>query len=339
MAEINTTDAIPATNASNVTRYFSLPLFIATDKPSWLVDWNGAMNEIDSILQDISTASEGAVADVSAITTQVNTLSTTVQSLQGLVDEAVSDVASMQATVDSHEQRMDAIEADLITQNNLVKTLSDAVTAMQATVATLNNRVSAMETTVAGYDAEIEAATQASTAATQAVSQLQTQVQGLASDLSTAQGNISSLNTRVTALENAPASGIPTIQDLDNSAKFTRSQLDGVTSSAIGTSSGSGTLTIPANAYYIIRLSALNKSGTDTKDFITTDTGLSFDKMTLYNYTTMSSDVPEKTLSSGLLRNGNEAKQITFSWELGGSATVSASQNVQISVVCYVPVA
>lgn len=213
MAEINPTDAIPATNASNTTRYFNLPLFIATDKPSWLVDWNGAMNEIDSILQDINTSASGAESDVETVVTQVNQLSGVVSNLESLVNTAVSDLAEMQTTVDSHEERMDGIETDLITQNNLIKSLSDAVTTMQATVGTLNSRVSAMETTVAGYDSRITGAEQASASASAIASEVQAGLTSLTSTVNSISASVSSLNNRVTALENAPAS--PYLNDLN----------------------------------------------------------------------------------------------------------------------------
>ena len=204
MAEPNTNDVRTATNASNSTRYFHLPLFISTDKPSWLVDWNGAMGDLDNILQDIATASESAVADVATIQTQIDAINQIIPTLQSLVDEAVSDVASMQTTVDSHETRMDAIETDLITQNNLIKTLSDAVTAMQATVATLNNRVQAMETTVSGLDTDVSA--------------ISTELSTIRTQMTTISGQISSLDSRVTALEQAQpggGGGMPVLSDLN----------------------------------------------------------------------------------------------------------------------------
>lgn len=217
MADVNTPDASVATNASNQTQYFNLPLFIATDKPSWLVDWNGAMNEIDSILNDIATASEGAVADVTTIQTQVNTLSTTVTSLNNIVEEAVDDVAAMQTTVDSHESRMDTIEGDLITQNNLIKALSTSVTTMQGTVASLNTAVETMQTTLAGYDTRIDGAEDAAAAAQTAVAGIQTTVQGLSSTVSGHTTQISALDGRVTALENAGGGdGFPSLSDLGN---------------------------------------------------------------------------------------------------------------------------
>lgn len=216
MADVNTPDASVSTNASNQTQYFNLPLFIATDKPSWLVDWNGAMNEIDKILNDIATASEGAVADVATIQTQINTLSTTVTSLNATVQTAVEDVAAMQTTVQSHETRMDTIEGDLITQNNLIKALSTSVTTMQGTVASLNTAVETMQTTLAGYDTRIDAAEDAATAAQTAVAGIQSTVQSLSSTvaghttaISQHTSQISGLDGRVTTLEQVDSVPFP----------------------------------------------------------------------------------------------------------------------------------
>lgn len=234
MAEPNTNDVRTATNASNTTRYFHLPLFIATDKPSWLVDWNGAMGDIDNILQDIATASEGAVADVATIQTQIDALNQTIPNLEALVNTAVSDVAAMQTTVASHETRMDAIETDLITQNNLIKTLSDAVTAMQATVATLNNRVQACEDLVSGLDTNV-------TAISAELTQIRTQMTNIS-------GQISSLDTRVTALEQGGGGGggsTTPITDLAYyEAQFSKADF----------SSNTYTFTMPYDGYIMARV-------------------------------------------------------------------------------------
>ena len=200
-------DSTPATNASNATRYYNLPLFLSSDRPSWLVDWNGAMNEIDTILNDIAIESEGASGAVATIQTQINTLSTTVENLNSIVETAVADVASMQTTVDSMEDRLDNVESDLITQNNLIKTLSDTVVAMQSTVATLNNHVNVMEQSVTTLGANVEAVQTALTG-------VQSDVSSLQSSVSSINSSLSSLNTRVTALENAGVSGMPALSDL-----------------------------------------------------------------------------------------------------------------------------
>ena len=65
-------------SATNSTANYNLPLFIGSDKPAWLTDWNGAMNSIDSAIASVSTAQSGTATDLSALTVTVSGLSSTV---------------------------------------------------------------------------------------------------------------------------------------------------------------------------------------------------------------------------------------------------------------------
>lgn len=311
MADVTPQDAVPATNASNSTRYFHLPLFVSTDRPSWLVDWNGAMNEIDTLLQDISTASEGAVSDVSVIQTQIDALSTTVNSLNGIVETAVADVAAMQTTVDSQATRMDSIEADLITQNNLVKTLSDAVTAMQGTVATLSNRVAAVETTVSGYDTEIAA--------------ISSGLQSVQASLTSVNSQISSLNSRVTALENAGGGGgLPTFSDLT----FTPTDVN-LTSEISG---ATGTAYTAAAACYVYFRSWLTLNYTEANRVITKGLDIKINGTTVFRNvvnresTTQTAVGTQAELYSGMfkLAQGDVISyECTNTWGDGGPSNMA----------------
>lgn len=61
-------------SATNKTTNFELPLFIGTDIPSWLSDWNGSMNSIDSAMQTIKTTANGAASGVSGNTSSIQTI-------------------------------------------------------------------------------------------------------------------------------------------------------------------------------------------------------------------------------------------------------------------------
>ena len=52
-------------SATNKTSYYELPVFIGTDVPSWLGDWNNAMNAIDGAINGVKTSADNAknVAD------------------------------------------------------------------------------------------------------------------------------------------------------------------------------------------------------------------------------------------------------------------------------------
>ena len=65
-------------SATNSTTNYNLPLFIGTDKPAWLTDWNGAMNAIDTAVGNVATAESGTAASLSALTSSVESLGSTV---------------------------------------------------------------------------------------------------------------------------------------------------------------------------------------------------------------------------------------------------------------------
>ena len=65
-------------SATNSTPTIGLPLFIGTDKPAWLVDFNGAMNTIDSAIANLQTAETGTAGALASLSQSVEALSGTV---------------------------------------------------------------------------------------------------------------------------------------------------------------------------------------------------------------------------------------------------------------------
>lgn len=66
-------------SATNSTPTISLPLFIGTDKPAWLTDWNGAMNTIDGAIATLQTAEGGTATALASLSQSVTALSGTVE--------------------------------------------------------------------------------------------------------------------------------------------------------------------------------------------------------------------------------------------------------------------
>lgn len=65
-------------SATNATPTIGLPLFIGTDKPAWLTDFNGAMNTIDGAIANLQTAEGGTATSLAALSQSVEALSGTV---------------------------------------------------------------------------------------------------------------------------------------------------------------------------------------------------------------------------------------------------------------------
>lgn len=51
-------------SATNKTTNYNLPLFISTDVPSWLGDWNGAMTSIDAAIKEASQSGGSSISVV-----------------------------------------------------------------------------------------------------------------------------------------------------------------------------------------------------------------------------------------------------------------------------------
>ena len=80
-------------SATNSTANYELPIFLATDKPAWLTDWNGAMNAIDTAIHSAQSTADGAqttagtcVADIATINASLTTITGNITSLTTTVN-------------------------------------------------------------------------------------------------------------------------------------------------------------------------------------------------------------------------------------------------------------
>ena len=86
-------------SATNSTPTINLPLFIGTDKPAWLTDWNGSMNTIDSAIATLQTAESGTATALATLSQSVSALSDTVSqhttSLQTITTAVAGNTGSI----------------------------------------------------------------------------------------------------------------------------------------------------------------------------------------------------------------------------------------------------
>lgn len=117
-------------NATNSTPNYGLPLFVASDKPAWLVDWNNTMTEIDTKLKEIADAGDNTaiIASVEAIQTSLTALTNSFDTLAEKVDDPstglIKKVNDITATIST-------IQSDLLSQNSLIQNLDTRVTALE----------------------------------------------------------------------------------------------------------------------------------------------------------------------------------------------------------------
>lgn len=82
-------------SATNNTTNFNLPLFIGTDKPAWLTDWNGAMTTIDTKLQEVKTEAASATSESGSNTQSISQINSTLQTLNSTVSAMNTNVTKV----------------------------------------------------------------------------------------------------------------------------------------------------------------------------------------------------------------------------------------------------
>lgn len=88
-------------SATNSTLNYELPQFIATDKPAWLVDFNGAMSTIDTAIKEAKTAGDNAQATANTNAANIHTLDGTVTSQGTALGVLSGDVAGNTGSINT----------------------------------------------------------------------------------------------------------------------------------------------------------------------------------------------------------------------------------------------
>lgn len=85
-------------SATNKTTNYDLPLFIGTDIPSWLGDWNNTMTTLDKSITDVNTTAESAIATANTAESKGDKNTTSIQQLSAQI-KALQDVTSNYAEI------------------------------------------------------------------------------------------------------------------------------------------------------------------------------------------------------------------------------------------------
>lgn len=118
------------TNATNSTTNYGLPLFVATDKPAWLVDWNNTMIEIDKDLKAIADAGDNTQI-LQILGDENSGLIHDVSALQASLATANQNIQTNTQAINAIQGAISTIQSDLTTQNGLIQNLDTRVTALE----------------------------------------------------------------------------------------------------------------------------------------------------------------------------------------------------------------
>ena len=122
------------TNATNKTPNYGLPIFIGSDKPSWLTDWNGSMTEIDSLLKQIETVGSANSTQIEGLKTSLETANNAISALQDGLSTTTENTTKNTTDIGTLNGSLNVVQDDLIAQNALVKTLSTTVNMLETKI-------------------------------------------------------------------------------------------------------------------------------------------------------------------------------------------------------------
>lgn len=147
-------------SATNATTNYSLPLFIGTDKPAWLVDWNGAMSAIDGQMKTNAT-------DIQANATSISSLSTTVTAHTTSISTLSNDVTTLSTGLNTAQGAINTINS-LIgngTPTTTDQTIIGAINELHANQGDLANLTTTAKTSLVAAINEIAGGSGATVAA------------------------------------------------------------------------------------------------------------------------------------------------------------------------------
>lgn len=93
-------------SATNQTAVYGLPIFLGTDVPSWLTDWNGAMGDIDTAIAAAKAAADAAASTAGTAATDIVTIN--------------GQITTLQNTVGTHTSQIGTISGNINTINSLI---------------------------------------------------------------------------------------------------------------------------------------------------------------------------------------------------------------------------
>ena len=118
-------------SSTNQTTNYELPLFIGTDKPTWLGDFNGAMNKIDTAIKAVSDVASGNTSSIGSVESDVDSLESQVGTLENTVASHTSDIASQGQSITALTTTTNQLNTRVTANASAIDDLNSDVTELQ----------------------------------------------------------------------------------------------------------------------------------------------------------------------------------------------------------------
>ena len=162
-------------SSTNLTKNLKLPQFVASDKPSWLGDVNGAMLNIDNgygtLTGDIANANDTASSAKSQSDANTQTLVNVNSELQsqgnritaleagGGIEQLEQMVNTLNTDVETLQTRTDTFEEEIASNGTNITNLSGRVTTVEGKAKTNADNITSLQSQTSGFSESIHTLT------------------------------------------------------------------------------------------------------------------------------------------------------------------------------------
>lgn len=326
-------------SATNLTKNLKLPQFLASDKPSWLGDVNGAMLNIDNgygkMSGDISKANDTASSAKSQSDANTQTLVNVNSELEsqgnritaleagGGTEQLEQRVGTLETDVEALQTRADTFEEEIAENGKSITALNGKVTALETTTKTNSDNITSLQTTTEGL-----------TLSTQAIGETANTAKTTANTANTTAGQALTLASTANNTSNANASSISSINSrlerlnvlsVSNLSNTSSTRSVGVCSDLLAIQNGDNSFILNFGVN-IISNTTLNSTGilVGTYNFsvITEKTNAIFNNATLYDRNGIVYQL-KATFSNGTL-NVYLASEGGYTSNIGSNYTINS---------------
>lgn len=138
-------------SATNKTTNYNLPIFVGSDIPSWLTDWNSAMQLLDTAIGNVLTVANKANADIQLTEAELKEVKKAVDKALPVIETATTELAQLKLSVQGIGSTVDNLGREVETLQGNVGVLYSGMLSAGETTLTLKADTLTNESTIDVY--------------------------------------------------------------------------------------------------------------------------------------------------------------------------------------------
>lgn len=138
-------------SATNKTTNYNLPIFVGSDVPSWLTDWNSAMQLLDTAIGNVLTVANKANADIQLTEAELKEVKKAVDEALPIIKTATTELAQLKLSVQGIGSTVDNLGRDVEELQGNVGVIYSGMLSAGETTLTLKAGTLTRESTIDVY--------------------------------------------------------------------------------------------------------------------------------------------------------------------------------------------